>query len=315
MGIDVRFYYASLVAILLFFIIGLLVGIGVSRQPAVEKLAANIERQLKQYREEVNKQLRLRDERIRSLQAELAGVRQKMTWQEQFLRNVAPRLLRGLLQYRNIAIIVTAPDEEAALINDIKPILKAADGTVRSVTRIRRTAFTMPEESLLRLAKELPIQPAKDAHDIGSGYRKALIRMLARLIESGDQNQQLKKFVRSGWVALSGDYLHPIGAAVLISSIRTARSEDEFKAVDLELARFLKGVGKRVVICETSYAESSFVPACHHAGFSTVDNIETTIGQMCLVYAIAGWEGNYGWKETASERFPNLQSSFQASSR
>jgi uncharacterized protein YPO0396 len=77
MGIDVRFYYASLVAIFLFFLLGLLIGVGLSRQPAVERLAAHIEKQLRQYREEVNKQLQARDKLIRSLQDEIVSAQAK----------------------------------------------------------------------------------------------------------------------------------------------------------------------------------------------------------------------------------------------
>lgn len=308
MGIDVRFYYASLVAIMVFFLIGLLIGIGLSRQPAVEKLAAHIERQLRQYREEVNKQLGERDRLIHSLQSKLAEVSQRITWQEQFLRAAAPLLLRGLLRYRNIAIIVTAPEGDAAFLKDIKSMLNAADGVVRSVTRVYKTAFDMPEDALMRLANNLSVQPeGKDTRDLVSSYRKALVVKLAWLIRFGDLDNQLRKYVHAGWVALSGDYSHPVGAVILVSGIKAARNEDEFEAVDLELAKALKATGAKVVVCETSEAEKSVVPICRYAALPTVDNAESAIGQICIVYALAGREGNYGWKETARERFPNLQ--------
>lgn len=307
MGVDVRFYYASLVAVMIFFLIGLLIGIGLSRQPAVEKLAAHIERQLRQYREEVNKQLNERDRLIHSLQSKLAEVNQRITWQEQFLRAAAPLLLRGLLRYRNIAIIVTAPEGDAEFLKDIRSMLNAADGVVRSVTRVHRTIFAMSEDALMRLANNLSVQLVeKGTHNLPSSYRKALIAKLAWLIRFGDRDNQLRKYVHAGWVTLSGDYSHPVGAVILVSGIKAARNEDEFEAVDLELAKALKATGARIVVCETSEAEKSVVPICHYATMPTVDNAESAIGQICIVYALAGQEGNYGWKETARERFPNL---------
>ncbi len=308
MGMDVRFYYASLVAVLVFFLIGLLVGIGLSRQPAVEKLAAHIEKQLRQYREEVNKQLREKEQAMRSLQSKLAEVKQRVAWHEQFLHSAAPLLLRNVLQYRNIAIIVTAPEGYAAFLKDLELVLRAAGGVVRSVTKVHRTVFTMPEDAIVRLAGNLSVQPvAKDAHDLRSAYRRALIAKLAWLIKFGDQDDQLKKFAHGGWVTLSGDYSHPVGAVILISGIKAARDEDEFEAVDLELIKALKPFGAKIVICETSEVERSIVPACRYIGVPTVDNAESAIGQICIAYALAGHEGNYGWKETARERFPNLQ--------
>ncbi|MCS7253001.1 MAG: copper transporter [Armatimonadota bacterium] len=307
MGIDVRFYYASLVAVLIFFLMGLLIGIGLSRQPAVEKLAAHIEKQLRQYREEVNKQLRAREQLIRSLQSELANMSQRMTWHEQFLRAAAPMLLSGVLQHRNIAVVVTAPESDIAFLNDLKLMLSAADGTVRSVTRIHRVAFTMSEDAIARLASKLSVQPAAGVHDLRSAYRKALIAKLAQLIRFGDQNDQLRKYVHGGWTTISGDYSHPVGAVIFISAVKALRDQSEFEAIDIELVRALKVLGAKVVVCETSGVEKSIVPVCRHVGVPTVDNAESAIGQICIVYALAGQEGNYGWKETARTRFPDLR--------
>ncbi|HID08362.1 MAG TPA: hypothetical protein EYP10_14580, partial [Armatimonadetes bacterium] len=120
MGIDVRFYYASLIAVFIFFLIGLLIGIGLTRQPAVENLAAHIEEQLRRYRDEVNRELARRDEQIRTLRAELKNLEKQLGQQEQFVRNAAPILVHQQLSYRNVAIIITAPDEQIPFLDSLK---------------------------------------------------------------------------------------------------------------------------------------------------------------------------------------------------
>jgi hypothetical protein len=306
MGIDVRFYYASLVAIFLFFLLGLLIGVGLSRQPAVERLAAHIEKQLRQYREEVNKQLQARDKLIRSLQDEIVSAQQKIKWQEQFLHTISPLFLKGLLRYRNVAIFVTAPENDEALLSELKRTLSSADADVRSVTRFRMTAWTSSSDTLSKLAEAFSIKPQADPNGLQTAYQKALLKKLASLVRFGDIDNQLKRFVHAGLVKLSGDYSHPIGGAVIISAIKGKRLKDEFEAIDLELANSLKMLGAKVVVCETSNAEESVVPMCQHIGVTTVDNAESAIGQICIAYALAGYQGNYGWKESARIRFPEM---------
>jgi len=306
-GIDVRFYYASLVVILLFFLLGLLIGIGLSRQPAVERLAAHIEQQLRQYREEVNKQLQTRDRLIRSLQDKIVCEQQKIKWQEQFLHTISPMFLKGLLRYRNVAIFMTAPENDEAFLNELKRTLSSADANVRSVTRFRVTAWRSSPDVLSRLAEAFSIKPQADSDDLQTAYQKALLRKFASLVKFGDISNQLKRFVRAGLVKLSGDYSHPIGGVVIISAIKGKRLRDEFEAIDLELANSLRMLGAKVVVCETSHVEESIIPICQHIGVATVDNAESAIGQICIAYALAGYQGHYGWKETARIRFPEIR--------
>ena len=57
---------------------------------------------------------------------------------------------------------------------------------------------------------------------------------------------------------------------------------------------------------EKLHVDFSYIPRYQTLGISTVDNVDTIIGQTSLVLVINGKEGHYGVKKSANSLMPFL---------
>ena len=80
-------------------------------------------------------------------------------------------------------------------------------------------------------------------------------------------------------------------------------AEPQAGATSRFLAGFYQGLGSTgvpVVGVEPSRVEQSAIPVFQHYGLSTVDGIETELGQLALVLLLGGADpGDYGVRDTA----------------
>ncbi|MDH7570657.1 MAG: copper transporter, partial [Armatimonadota bacterium] len=61
------------------------------------------------------------------------------------------------------------------------------------------------------------------------------------------------------------------------------------------------------VACERSDCPVSLTPHFARYHLSTVDGVDTPLGKIALVYALAGRRGHYGTKPTAEKVLPDLE--------
>jgi len=59
-----------------------------------------------------------------------------------------------------------------------------------------------------------------------------------------------------------------------------------------------------VVGVETSTADQSQIPHYESLGLSSVDSVDKSGGRIALVFALAGAQGNFGFKSTAKAPLP-----------
>ena len=62
----------------------------------------------------------------------------------------------------------------------------------------------------------------------------------------------------------------------------------------------------RVVACEREETRVSTASVLKSAGVSTVDNADSELGHIALVYTLSGLQGNFGVKPTADRLLPDL---------
>ncbi len=299
MGVDMRLYIGTLIAVLVFFGLGVLVGIGITREPTAQRL----EKQIRNLEERLTKELTRRDGRIRQLETELTFAHQRLKDTEQLLNAALPSLVSNRLIYRNVAIITCALGNDEAVIKRLQGTLQAAGATVP----VRINLYPEVLQSADAIVWQ---QVAEQLKLVASGVneeavRKATWQRLAMLLRYGDPQGQWQALAKVGWAKLSGDFQTPVGSVVFIGAFRQGRDEDQVRTIDLPLLRALKSVGIRIVACETTMVtEGSVVPVYQLDDISTVDHLDTPMGLLSVIAVLTEQPDHYGLKPHARRPFP-----------
>jgi hypothetical protein len=280
---DLRYHVASLAAVFLALVIGILVGVGISSGGFVQKGERRI----------LNDKI---DELERSLDAARARTgdlsraqRAAATYvEESYSMLMADRLAR-----RRVALVFVGPVD--AEVRDLveRTLVDAGAGTT---LRMRALRVPVDTDVLGGLLEERPVlarlgrpEAARDlgrrlAHELVRGGRAPVWRLLSPQLVAE----------RSGNEGLSAD-------AVVV-----ARSVAPQQGPTSRLLRgFYEGLaasGVPAVGVETSQAATTAVDAFDKASLSSVDFVDTEVGRFALALLLAGGRpGSYGLKQTATD--------------
>ena len=283
--IDLRYHVYSLVAVFVFFVVGVVVGVGLSGQGLVEQgerrnLNAEIER-LRNDRDDA-------EARVEALEAQQrAG--------EEYVQRSYPVLIQERLDGRRIARVVVGEVDEraAAVLDDVDRAVGDANGTPARLRALRVPVDETAVAEALSSRPELAEHSATDLRGIG--------RALARELVDGGET--------SLWDALSpvlvaqrsGSMQQPVDAVVVVRSAPPQRGRSaDFVRGFYEGLQDVPAVG-----VEETDADPSAITVFAHADLSTVDNVDTRMGRLALALLLAGGSpGDYGVKETAAAALP-----------
>ena len=274
---DLRYHVASLAAVFVALLIGILVGVAMSG-----KVDDAEKRSLQSDVNRLEAQLDAASERRAS------GTREQKAFQA-FVRNAYPALIADRLAGKRIAIVFVGP-VDAAVRRDIQ----RAIGDAGSGTPVRIRALKVPIDPR-RIDAELDGDLAQYKTEFGD-----LGGTLAReLVDGGDT---------PAWDALtpfiveekSGSFRRPADGVVVARTVRAQQGDT---------SELLKGfystladIDVPTIGVEPSGVSQSAVGAWSSAGLSTVDDIDTRAGRLALALLLSGSStGNYGLKETADD--------------
>jgi len=277
---DFRYHVASLAAVFLALVLGILIGVAISGRGFVDKSERKLlTGQIRDLRQERDAERALADE-LQSRQAV----------SEDFITQAYPVLMKDRLKGKRIVVLVLGAGggETGADVAD------ALDDAGARELRYR--------------ALKVPINPK--ALDKALGSRPAL-RAYAGDSQLGDLGRELASELVSGgktpvWDALAkalveqqrGNLERPADGLVLIRAVKPQSGPT---------ARFLAGLydglateAPPAVGVESSSANLSAVPVWSAAGLSTVDDVDTLLGRLALALVLGGSStGKYGIKDGA----------------
>jgi hypothetical protein len=274
---DLRYHVASLAAVFVALLIGILVGVAMSgKVDDAEK---------RSLRSDVN---RLQAQLDAASERRANGTREQKAFRV-FVRNAYPALIADRLADKRIAIVFVGPVDPAVR-RDIQRTIEDA-GTSAPV-RIR--ALKVPVDPQ-RIDGELNGDLAEyktEFEDLGG-------ELARELVDGGDT---------PAWDALtpfiveekSGSFRRPADGVVIARTVRAQQGDT---------AKLLKGfystladIDVPTIGVEPSGVSESAVGLWSSAGLSTVDDIETPAGRLALALLLSGSPiGNYGLKETADD--------------
>ena len=274
---DLRYHVASLAAVFVALLIGILVGVALSG-----KVDDAEKRSLQSDVNRLEAQLDAASERRAN------GTREQKAFQV-FVRNAYPALIADRLSDKRIAIVFVGPVDPAVR-RDIQRAIEDAGAS----TPVRIRALKVPVDPR-RIEGELEGDLAEYKMDFG-----ALGGELAReLVDGGDT---------PAWDALtpfiveekSGSFRRPADGVVVARTVRAQQGDT---------SELLKGFYSSLadldvptIGVEPSSVSQSAVGTWSSSGMSTVDDIETPAGRLSLALLLSGSTiGNYGLKETADD--------------
>ncbi|NCO36066.1 MAG: hypothetical protein AUJ92_00950 [Armatimonadetes bacterium CG2_30_59_28] len=300
MGTDTRYLVITIGAVFIAIALGILLGIGITDQPSLDKLASQFEKEFEEVRSE-NKSLREEREYYDETNRD----------SQRLLKILMPSLVERALAGRKVAVLETGLLDDATLIEDIRSMVNAAGGQAVSVTRFSPDFVGMSSRSLIDLQKKLQLE------DLGTEITsRHAAEALGRQIATGQIASVLRGVARTKAVEVSGEYRFPVDAFVLVGGYEMDEAENpdsvaesitaRQKTVDFPLIESLQSLNSLVVGVEPAQVGISYMDAYQKHGISTVDNVDSQVGLLSLVYALSGRAGHYGTKNSAERLMPEL---------
>lgn len=283
MGYSGRYHAASLAAVFVALAVGILIGVGLA-DDVVSSASEEVRDSLRSDLDDANSE-------IDALEADLGRERE-------FTDAVGPALLAGRLARDRVALISFGglPDDETP--REVQEAVEAGGAELSSVA-----SLDLPADL------EAVSEAAGGSFD-QAGRNPAQVERLGeaigrQLIGGGPLLQRVSSELFSGF----NGRLARVNRVVLVSS-PPADLEGPVSGEEREFAAaLLSGLEDRAegtVGVERTSTEPTTLGAFSSVGISTVDNVDTAPGQVALVFALLGAEGDFGIKEGATALLPEL---------
>ncbi|RJQ47742.1 MAG: hypothetical protein C4534_00800 [Gaiellales bacterium] len=289
--INWRYHIMSIIAVFLALGLGVIIGIGLGDNGTVdlgqEGLLEDIRRDIDETRNENNV---LNNERSINLR---------------YQDSTFPYLVSGQLLGKRIALVssTTVSEEDR---RNIVGAIETASGQVVSTTLIE-SGFDAA--AIAARSREVLSQYPQLAVIDEASLTKVLGGQLA--LEIGAANPPVALAALQGTLvaSMAGNYELPVDAVILLTRADSGYSP-YYTELEREFILSLKGAGVTIVGGEPADAPASEVPMFIAVGISSVDNIGSRIGQLSVVYALAGERDTYGVKPTSDMLIPIMRIPF-----
>ena len=280
---DLRYHVASLAAVFLALIIGILVGVGITRGGFVSSAERGV----------LNSQIAALKDQRDAARERLTQVEEEEQANLDYVQATYPALMADRLRAKQIVLVSIGAMDPSVRSHVIQALRDAGAGYP-----VRIRAIKVPVD-------DATLDAAMGGHPALAQYRGSdklpdLGRALAGELVTGGRTPL--------WDSLSSELVEERigGSRPAADGVVVARS---VKAQKDGTARFLQGfysglagAGVPAVGVEVSGAVNSAIPAFERSSLATVDSIDSAQGQLALALVLAGGEkGNYGQETTASD--------------
>lgn len=278
--LDLRYHIASLSAVFLALVVGILVGVGISGRGFVDKSE----------RRNFENRIAALQSKVDQLGAQKTLLAQQGRADEAFAAQTYPALMHRRLEGRRIALIVLGSGGAAG---DVEQALTDA-GATTAVYRVVKLPIPA-----LALHKALVGRPGfrrldNVGHELGQEWLTGGVAPIS------DQVSPILVQEQRGTVA------KPLDGTVIVQAA---------PATDAATRQFVAGLfdGLRtgslpVIGAERTNARPSLVDAWSAAQISSVDNVDTLSGKLALALLLAGAPGgSFGVKPSAEAPLPRIQ--------
>ncbi len=283
MGYSARYHATSLIAVFLALAVGILIGAEFGGD-ALTQTRKNLENSLVGNLQDARS-------RVEDLNGELGHA-------DEFDEKVYPVLTRDRLQGQRIALIAfgNLPSEITSAVEDALGPTGAKLVGVGVVREPVDTSSLAEELSATRFA-EVATDP-EELNELGTGVGRQIVI-----------GGTLPEVVRSGLFSHASGEFGPLDSVIVVRDQPEGMGpvqRSTANALETSMLRGMAGTKVPIVGVETTTTEPSSMGFFQANDLSTVDDVDTTAGQLSLVYAAGGAGGNFGVKSSAERLLPNL---------
>ncbi len=291
-----RYHLLSLAAVFLALSLGVLIGVGLTDSGAVDTSRKDLVGSLQHD--------------LNSLRSQNNQLSKENATNVSFQEDSFPFIVGAQLQGKKIAIIAAAATG-GDIQRKLETALHAAGAEVASTT-ILNSRFDL-HAAAVKARADMKNNPAFAAAN-DNALIAPIAQELSREISKGGSTVLLSSLEGTLADSTSGSFNMPVQGVVIIS-----RADDQqtasYSELEKQIALNLKSMGVTAVGCEPADAPVSEIPLFQSSEISSVDNLDSFIGEISVVYALAGEHGTYGIKPTADMLIPILKNARQPAPR
>jgi hypothetical protein len=319
--IDFRYHLVSIVAVFLALAIGIVLGSTELQGPTLEGLQASSNSLLNQ---------------LNAARAQRDGYQAQAGAEDQFLQTAEPRLLARLLEGDSV-VIVTEPGAQGSVVDGIKQAATLAGATVtgevalqpkfNDVSGTNQSALSGIDSSVASPGTALPT-----AADPQVTYQQQAAQLIATAILAKTPGQAgltpaaeqslLSAYAQAGYLTVSTPHPAPATIAVLVTpqSAPADGPNDPANQVLLAVAQEFAGNSAATLVAGDTAGSASSASAIAvlrsssvSGQVSTVDDADTTLGQIVVIDALAtqlagGKPNSYGISGASAVSPPTVPS-------
>jgi hypothetical protein len=286
---DLRYHVASLAAVFLMLVVGILIGVGISGRGFVDDAE----------RRDLEGRIAGLQEDVEAARADADDFERRQEAAENFVESAYPALAAGRLARKNVAMLVLGP-VDATVSAVERAVEEDADGRVARMRALELPLRVEAVEAALGGKPEL-------GGYVGDEQLGNLGRDLGRELAAGGETPLWDALEPELVEVREGDLAEPVDGVVVM---RTAEPQAA------ESSRFLAGLyqglgsaGVPVAGVEPSRVEQSAIPIFQRYRLSTVDGVETPVGALAMLLVLADPDaaGDFGVRDTADRLLPPIE--------
>jgi len=278
---DLRYHVASLAAVFLMLVVGILIGVGISGRGFVDD----------RERDRLNSQITGLQDEADAANATADDLERRQEATQDFVTTAYPVLVENRLEGKNVAVAVLGSLEQDSFAF-VESAIRDADGRL---ARMRAVTLPLRIDAIEAVLAE---QPEFGGY-VGEEQLQNLGRDLGRELVTGGETPLWDALAPEIVEEQSGGLAEPVDGVVVVRS-----ADPQAGGSSRFLAGFYQGLastGVPVVGVEPSRVEQSAIPVFQDYGLSTVDGIDTEPGQLAMVLLLGDADpGNYGIRDTAT---------------
>ncbi|MCC5909924.1 MAG: copper transporter [Clostridiaceae bacterium] len=289
MVIDIKYYIITIAAIFISLGIGIFIGFNMDG----EEIYLKQQQQLVDSLENRFSQLRMESE---SLHQTIEQLELEQSRNIAFIENAYKEFTENKLKNFNIAIIQTSEDYSY---NSIRECIENAGGNVPTHLVYNSKLLSLSKQDIDEINHEFNIN--LDKNQIIMKINKDIVDFIMYDKSSDFLKYVLhKEFIQSKH---NNIFKAPIDYVIIAGGTEDKRKEKITK-IDLDLIKQFKSKNIKAVGVENADIGYSHIPYYKNSGVSTIDNIDSIIGQISLVLVLEGKEGFFGIKDYAEKLVP-----------
>jgi len=288
MIINMRYYLVTIAAIFLALGIGIFIGFSLDGQEIFMEQQQNLISDLELKFGE------LKNENI-ALNGIIDEKEDELLLYRNFINQMFPRLVEDKLKGLNIAIVESS---DQSINTGLITSLKKAGASISSITFVKKDFIEGNDEKMQIINEKFSeAAPAED-------MRQYISHRLANDILTGKDVEFVNLLETLEFIEVSGDYNQQVDYFIIAGG-STIENTGNVEKIDIPIIDAVKGSNIPVIGVEKSDCMESYMASYKKMKISTVDNIDSMIGQYSLVMILQGIEGHFGVKDTADALTPD----------